>query len=201
MNDTPDMPEMELVPKSMMQLAIPSDPFYVLETPTEIREKLTDLKNDYSSSLGEGGEDQSGLLVLTEIELHTRPLVSPEPIDKAVHPQLVAWVKDLHPNYWAEQLKFAAESNQEWKRIEEHREEGDDPLAGMPGPVRALIEGLTSGQARVIQPGGKAMTAEEFAEPGGSETQCCCGHKAVRHEVGEKIGACEECGCARFHTH
>lgn len=200
MNDTPDMPDMALVPKSMVQLAIPSDPFYTLETPTEIRQKLTDLKNDYGGSLGEDEQDQSGLLVVTEIELHTRPEVSPEPIDKSVHPQLIAWVKDLHPNFWADQLRAAGEANQQWKQMEEYRDESVDPLAGMPGPVRTLIEGLTSGQATLV-PGGKGMTAAEFGAPGAPETECCCGHKAVHHELEEKIGACEECGCARFHTH
>jgi hypothetical protein len=194
MNDTPEMPEMELVPKAIVQLAIPSDAFYVLETPPEVRGKLTDLKNDYSGSLGEDSDD-SGLLVLNEIELHTRPEVSPELIERSVHPQLIAWVKDLHLNYWASQLQIAGEANQQWRQMEEHT------MAGVPGPVRTLIEGLTGGGASFSEPGGEGMTAVEFAKKGAEEIECCCGHKAMQHEIGDKIGACEQCGCARFHTH
>lgn len=191
-----DMPEMEIAPKSILQLAIPSDPMYTIETPTEIRQKLTDMANDYSGgSLGEEDADESGLLRLTGIELHTRPDVSPEPYELLVHPKLIGFVKTVHPNYWKDQLRLAKESNDEWKAAEAHGNVADQ----LPAPLRGLVEGLTGG-AVITSSAGKGMTAEEFAE-GGAHTECCCGHKAEKHQTGDELGGCTECRCGRFHTH
>lgn len=203
MTDTQDMPDISIKPGAILTLAIPSDPMYVMESPTEVRGLLSDLKLDYSGSgLGESEGDHSGLLVLTGLELHTRPEVSPEPFEVAVHPQLVGFVKSVHPSYWEDQLKLAKEANDQYKAQKVHEEHGGGPLDQLPGPVRELIEGLAGGNVRMVgMPGGESMTVERFKE-GEVATECCCGHEAHQHEVGEKtMGACTKCGCARFHTH
>lgn len=205
MTDTSDMPDIDISikPGAILTLAIPTDPTYTMESPTEIREKLSDLKLDYSGSLGDGEDgDHSGLLVLTGLELHTRPEVSPEPYELAVHPQLVGFIKAVHPSFWEDQLRLAQDANDQWKAQKVHEEHGGGPLDQLPAPVRSMIEGLAGGNVRMMgAPGGKSMTVEQFNE-GAQHTECCCGHPANAHEVGDKtMGSCTSCGCARFHTH
>lgn len=194
---TDGLPDIEIEPKSILQLAIPSDPTYTIESPSEIREKLTELANDYGGSLGEES-DESGLLTLTGLELHTRPEVSPEPFELLIHPKLIAFVKSVHPTFWADQLRQAAQANEEWRQIEQG-EEGAVLATGIPGPVRDVLSGLG---VRIAGGGAEnKMTIDEFNN-GGAERECCCSHMAKDHAIGERImGECTKCDCGHFHTH
>lgn len=194
-----EMPDHALRPHSILRLMNSQEPFWVVETPAQIREKMRGLKEDFS--MGIDGEGEGGsLLMLVGLDLWTGDKPETEPYELEVHPGMVSVVRGVSETYWERHFAQAASQGGGMGVGGVSTEDFMQQFFGGKGVGGIVIgpEGIRQFGAGPAKP---MKSAEAELNP---KIECCCGHLAFNHDLMEEfVGECTEegCGCGRFHTH